>query len=248
MMEICPQFSNFGWLLEDPMSNEQENFYRERTETSDSINLHSPSSQIQVGNSTESLQYFDGDLKKVKKLNHNASERDRRQKINTLYSTLRSLLPAADQMKKLSIPSTVSRVIKYIPELQKEVERLIEKREKLLAKISRQENSFVYRMQRRTADHHDQSSVLAVTASRIGDRDVAIQISTLEIKRASFSKAILDLEQEGILVLNASTFESFDGRVFYNLHLQVQGSQAIDVEILKEKLLSLYEKREEILA
>ncbi|KAL2464604.1 Transcription factor ORG2 [Forsythia ovata] len=247
MMEICPQFSNFGWLLEDPMSNEQDNFYRERTETSDSINLHSPSSQIQVGNSTESLQYFDGDLKKVKKLNHNASERDRRKKINTLYSTLRSLLPAADQMKKLSIPSTVSRVIKYIPELQKEVERLIEKREKLLAKISRQENSFEYRKQRRTADHHDQSSLLAVTASRISDRDVVIQVSTLKIKRASFSEAILDLE-EGILVLNASTFESFDGRVFYNLHLQVQGSQAIDVEILKEKLLSLYEKKEEMLA
>ena len=33
----------------------------------------------------------------VKKLNHNASERDRRKKMNTLYSSLRSLLPAADQ-------------------------------------------------------------------------------------------------------------------------------------------------------
>ncbi|OMO81682.1 hypothetical protein CCACVL1_12298, partial [Corchorus capsularis] len=33
----------------------------------------------------------------VKKLNHNASERDRRKKINNLYSSLRSLLPAAAQ-------------------------------------------------------------------------------------------------------------------------------------------------------
>nr|WCO08317.1 hypothetical protein [Suaeda aralocaspica] len=31
----------------------------------------------------------------AKKLNHNASERDRRKKINTMYSSLRSLLPAA---------------------------------------------------------------------------------------------------------------------------------------------------------
>ncbi|CAI9779534.1 unnamed protein product [Fraxinus pennsylvanica] len=244
MLEICPQFSNFGWLLDDPMSHEQENFYRERIETSDSINvLHSPSSKIHGANSTESL-HFDGDVKMVKKLNHNASERDRRKRINTLYYTLRSLLPAADQMKKLSIPSTVSRVLKYIPELQKEVERLVERKENLVAKISRQENSNRYRKQRRTADH--QNSVLAVSASQIGDRDVLIQISTVKIKRGSFSEALLDLEQEGILVLNASSFESFDGRVFCNLHLQVQGSQAIDVEMLKEKFLSLYEKREEI--
>ncbi|CAA3029084.1 transcription factor ORG2-like isoform X1 [Olea europaea subsp. europaea] len=245
MLEICPQFSNFGWLPEDPMSHEQEILYRERIETSDSINiLHSPSSKIQGGNSAESL-HFGGNLKMAKKLNHNASERDRRKRINSLYYTLRSLLPAADQMKKLSIPSTISRVLKYIPELQKEVERLVEKKENLAAKISRQENSIRYRKQRRTADH--QSSVLAVSASRLGDRDVLIQISTMKIKRGSFSEALLDLDQEGILVLNASSFESFDGRVFYNLHLQVQGSQAIDVEMLKENLLSLYEKGEEIL-
>jgi len=34
----------------------------------------------------------------VKKLNHNASERDRRKKINSLYSSLRSLFPASDGM------------------------------------------------------------------------------------------------------------------------------------------------------
>ncbi|CAA3018763.1 transcription factor ORG2-like [Olea europaea subsp. europaea] len=242
---MCPYLSNFGSLLEDPMSHEQEILYRERIETSDSIDiLHCPSSQIQAGNSTESL-YFDGDLKMVKKLNHNASERDRRKRINTQYSTLRSLLPVADQRKKLSIPSTVSRVLKYIPELQKEVERLLEKKENLVAKISKQENSIQHRKQRRTVDH--QSSILAVSANRIGDRDVVIQLSKLKTKKGSFSEALLELEQEGILVLNASSFESFDGRVFYNLHLQVQGSQAIDVEILKEKILSLYEKREQII-
>ncbi|KAL5067058.1 hypothetical protein RYX36_017945, partial [Vicia faba] len=38
------------------------------------------------------------DLSMVKKLVHNASERDRRKKINNLYSSLRSLLPLSDQM------------------------------------------------------------------------------------------------------------------------------------------------------
>lgn len=33
----------------------------------------------------------------MKKLNHNASERERRKKINTMFSSLRSCLPASDQ-------------------------------------------------------------------------------------------------------------------------------------------------------
>lgn len=39
----------------------------------------------------------------VKRLYHNASERDRRKKINSLYSSLRSLLPSYDQT--VSLPS-----------------------------------------------------------------------------------------------------------------------------------------------
>ena len=45
----------------------------------------------------------DGDPTIVKKQNHNASERDRRKKINFLYSSLRALLPAADQMVLINI-------------------------------------------------------------------------------------------------------------------------------------------------
>ncbi|KAL8095267.1 hypothetical protein AgCh_036648 [Apium graveolens] len=65
----------------------------------------------------------------VKKLNHNASERDRRKKINNLYSSLFSLLSDSNRMKKLSIPAIVARVVKYIPELQKEAETLVQKKE-----------------------------------------------------------------------------------------------------------------------
>ena len=45
-----------------------------------------------------------GDLTVVKKLNHNASERDRRKKINSLYSSLRSMLPLADQSVLFFLP------------------------------------------------------------------------------------------------------------------------------------------------
>lgn len=41
----------------------------------------------------------------VKKLNHNASERDRRKKVNNMYSSLRSLLPVADQTVLINLCS-----------------------------------------------------------------------------------------------------------------------------------------------
>ncbi|GJV97814.1 transcription factor ORG2-like protein [Tanacetum coccineum] len=73
-----------------------------------------------------------GSMKVSKKLNHNASERDRRKRVNDIYAYLRSLMPiSADQKKKFSIPRTVSLALEYIPELRKEVETLICKKEKL---------------------------------------------------------------------------------------------------------------------
>ncbi|RLN17077.1 hypothetical protein C2845_PM02G31680 [Panicum miliaceum] len=67
-----------------------------------------------------------------RKLNHNAYERDRRKHLNELYSSLRSLLPDADHTEKPSIATTVSEVLKYIPELQKEVENLQRRKKKLM--------------------------------------------------------------------------------------------------------------------
>ncbi|KAI3472269.1 hypothetical protein Pfo_029757 [Paulownia fortunei] len=243
MLALSPQFCSLGWLLEDPISHEQENINylsRERTETSDSIDLHSPSSIRIQPKKGDFASFHDGfhhadESKMVKKLNHNASERDRRKRINTLYSTLRSLLPPQDQSRKLSIPATVSRVVKYIPELQKEVERLSQKKQNLMSKVSRveEDSSFGLKNQRIKSI---QSSVSAVSATQISDREIVIQSSVPKAEKRSFSEAVMSLEEEGFLTMNATCFESFEGRVFYNLHLQAQGSQIMDAEMLKEKV------------
>uniref|UniRef100_A0A803QPJ0 BHLH domain-containing protein n=1 Tax=Cannabis sativa TaxID=3483 RepID=A0A803QPJ0_CANSA len=96
-----------------------------------------------LGSTTPSTTTIDSDPSMVKKLNHNASERDRRKKINDLYSSLRALLPLSDQTKKMSIPATVSRVLKYVPLLQEEVEGLVRKRDELLSRIqSKQQGNY----------------------------------------------------------------------------------------------------------
>lgn len=119
--------------------------------------------------------------------------------------------------KKLSIPNTVSRVLKYIPELQNEVEGLIRKKEKLSIKISRQGELIQSESQR---DNSIQNCSSIVSASLLGDRDVTIQISALKANTGLLSEAIEMLEKEGFHFVNAS-FNSFGGRAFYNLHFQV---------------------------
>ncbi|XP_073121910.1 transcription factor bHLH100-like [Henckelia pumila] len=265
MLALSPQISYFGWFWEDPNTFEsQENLCIQRTDQiSNSINddgLHSPSSNYTVHPKNDDFSSFrDGFNEKgdtnntARKLDHNACERDRRQKINTLYSTLRSLLPAEDQPKKMSIPATVSGVLKYIPELQKQVQKLRDKKQQLQSKISRQQDSFINidfsTNERRKSGEHTAGSPpsSAVSATRLNDGEIICQFSTPKGEKGSFSRALLNLEEEGFLVLNASCFESSEGRVFHNIHLQGRGGLGVgDEQYLIENLWSFSQKMGEV--
>ncbi|KAG6744702.1 hypothetical protein NC652_036113 [Populus alba x Populus x berolinensis] len=240
-------FSTFVWPLEETISHEQYSFRDGETQESFT---HFPPSQPDVRQLDRSTSFTahsgSGDPTMAKKLNHNASERDRRKKINSLYSSLRSLLPAADQRKKLSIPYTVSRVLEYIPELQQQVERRIQRKEELLSKLSRQADDLTHQENQRKGTMH--SSLSSVSASRLSDSEVVIQISTKKLHRSPLmSEILVNLEEAGLLLTNSSSFESFGGRVFYNLHLQaMEGTYTVACEALNERLVSLCEKKESL--
>lgn len=237
-----PLFSTIGWPLEDhPTSHDHNNYF-----SAESSFLQFPAPLQphfdQLDHSTPPSTAFSGEStisSMAKKLNHNASERDRRKKINNLYSSLRSLVPA-DQAKRLSIPATVSRVLKYIPELQQQVEGLIRRRDELLSRMSKQENVMKEEKQVKSTARINRSSSSAVSTSRLSDCEVSVQISTLKSTRNSISQILQSLEEDGLEILNASSFESYGGRVFYNLHLQVDMLYRLECENLSEKLMSFY--------
>ncbi|XP_073277065.1 transcription factor ORG2-like isoform X1 [Primulina huaijiensis] len=240
MVDVSSRYYGFGWPLENPIGhNDYVSGEKYSDQNSESIDLH-----------CHMTREF-GDTNKIfEKLNHNASERDRRKKMNTMYSTLRELLPSEDLSRKLSIPATISRVLKYIPELQKEMGTLIQKKENLMSKKSKmvfQEDSTIdFRRQRSRKPICDNSSS-ALSATRISDQEIVLQISMAKYEKGSFSNALWCLEKEGFLVLSASCFQSSGGRVFYNAHVQQgQGCQIMDVSILKEKVWSFYDKGKEL--
>ncbi|XP_058740177.1 transcription factor ORG2-like [Vicia villosa] len=246
MVAFCsPQYSysNMGWLFQELGPAESLNIIDKEknyvTNLEYSSQYHQFSSLKQQHVETETPPPSPKLM--VKKLNHNASERDRRKKVNSLISSLRSLLPGDDQTKKLSIPVTISRVLKYIPELQKKVEGLTKKKEELLSRISRQEYAVNKESQRKIIPSYNSSFV--VSTSRLNDCELAVHISSYEAHKIPISEILMCLEDNELFLLNSSSSKTFGGRVFYNLHLQVDKTQRLECDDLIQKLSSVYERQ-----
>lgn len=109
-------------------------------------------------------------------------------------------------------------MVKYIPELQEQVMGLIQKKEELLSRnnISNHDQE----MNKQPIKSVSWSSLSSVSASRLDDRELVIQISTYNTAhKNALSEILVNLEEDGFVLINASSFESFEGRLFYNLHL-----------------------------
>uniref|UniRef100_A0A6N2K2G8 BHLH domain-containing protein n=1 Tax=Salix viminalis TaxID=40686 RepID=A0A6N2K2G8_SALVM len=231
MLELSPPtlLATSGWPLDEATSHDHQNYlsFREISETPESLITKFPPSQpqiIQLDRSPSSFTAYSGSAgpSMFKKLSHNANERDRRKKIKSLYSSLRSLLPAADQMEQ--------------------VETLVQRKEELLSKLSKQGGVIHQENQRKDTTY---SSLLSVSASQLSDREVVVHISTYKNYEIPLSEILLALEEDGLLLKNSSSFESFGDRIFYNLHLQVmEGAYTFDREAMSAKLVSLSVKME----
>ncbi|XP_074576243.1 protein IRON-RELATED TRANSCRIPTION FACTOR 2-like [Curcuma longa] len=160
----------------------------------------------------------------TRKLGHNAYERDRRKKTNDLYSSLRSLLPESKQNKekKVSIPVTISQVLKYIPELKAEVQQLSRRKEEMLLVLRRREE-----------ETHCVQSVGGyplVSVTCLSNREIMVQLCLLsQDAMISLSGILSALDGEGLQLLNASTHTAEDGRCFCSLHLQAREAFKTDI-------------------
>ncbi|EOA27788.1 hypothetical protein CARUB_v10023940mg [Capsella rubella] len=176
----------------------------------------------------------------MRKLNHNASERDRRKKINSMFSSLRSRLPPSNQSKKLSVSATVSQALKYIPELQEQVKKLIKMKEELSYQISGQRD-LVHTEQNGKPEKGVTSYRSAVSATRLGETEVMVQISSLETGNFSFGNVLSGVEEDGLVIVDASSSRSQGERLFYTLHLRMDSCK-LNSEELSDRLCFLYEK------
>ncbi|KAG2258267.1 hypothetical protein Bca4012_021603 [Brassica carinata] len=175
----------------------------------------------------------------MKKLNHNANERNRRKKTNSLFSSLRSCLPRSDEPKKLSIPKTVSRSLQYIPELQEEVKKLKQTKDDLLVRVSGQRERYVKPQPMAVSSY-----VSTVIATKVRDNEVMVHISSSKFQNFSIYNVLSGLEEDGFVLVAVSSTSSRGERVSYTLHLQVEkiDSHKLICEELSQRILYLYEE------
>lgn len=121
--------------------------------------------------------------------------------------------------KKMSISCTISRVLKYIPELQRNIERLTRRKEEILLRMSKQKHCSSF-----NSDHKIGVDPV-ISATCLNSNEVMVQIC---IKNTSemipLSKIVTMLEEEGLQLMNASTLATHAHGTFYSLHLQVRFS------------------------
>ncbi|CAH8350470.1 unnamed protein product [Eruca vesicaria subsp. sativa] len=175
----------------------------------------------------------------IKKLKHNANERNRRKKTNSLFSSLRSCLPRSDKPKKLSIPQTVSRSVEYIPKLEEEVKTLKQKKDDLLVRILGQRETYVKPQAKVVASYFS-----TVFATKLRDNEIMVQISSSKIHNFSIYNVLSGLEEDGFVLVDVSSSSSRGERVFYTLHLQgnKNDNYKLICKELSQRILYLYEE------
>ncbi|KAL0671658.1 hypothetical protein Bca4012_034362 [Brassica carinata] len=233
---VPPLFPNFGWPCGD------QGFYVNDDVANTFLDFPLPDLEVAHQNvSSERHRTFGLENPVLmKKLNHNASERGRRKKINEMFSALRSCLPSTNQSKKLSVSATVSQALEYIPELQEQVNMLIKKKDELSFQISGQKDLL-------NTNHNDKPEkgvtgyASTVSATNLGETGLMVQISSLQTVKCSFGNVLSGLEEDGLVLVDASSSRSQGERLFYTLHLQMDNCN-LNFEELRSRLLYLYEK------
>uniref|UniRef100_A0A0A0KYH3 BHLH domain-containing protein n=1 Tax=Cucumis sativus TaxID=3659 RepID=A0A0A0KYH3_CUCSA len=136
--------------------------------------------------------------------------------------------------KRMSNPSTISKALKYIPELQQQVEGLRRRKEGLVTKLNEENLKQI----RKNNKEPWMSSFCAV--NWLSETEALLQIALEDQTHTQlpFSQILLSLEEDGLLLLTASSFRSFNGRLFLTLLLQAKANTLPRVlqEILNKKL------------
>ncbi|KZV30908.1 hypothetical protein F511_36684 [Dorcoceras hygrometricum] len=155
----------------------------------------------------------------AKKMDHNAKERIRRMKINASFLALRSLLPDSRRSKKRwSAPSIVDRVLKYIPELQNQIQELKSKKQSY-----EQHEQSPKSIENPSSDLDEDRSI---SITRINQNEAIVQICMRSLndesrKDSPFANMLQKVEDEGYLIRSASTLYVSEDRICHHLHIQV---------------------------
>jgi len=116
----------------------------------------------------------------------------------------------------------------------------MKKKEELSFQISGQRD-LVYTDQNSKSEEGVTSYASTVSSTRLSETEVMVQISSLQTEKCSFGNVLSGVEEDGLVLVGASSSRSHGERLFYSMHLQIKNGQ-VNSEELGDRLLYLYEK------
>lgn len=114
--------------------------------------------------------------------------------------------------KKWSAPAIVDRVLKYIPELENEVEALRCKKENVQTQTEIAQKNI----------HPDAKyENPTISLNRVSQEEVVVQVCMSRDDESQFTNLVQRVEDEGICIKSASALDISESRICYHLHVQV---------------------------
>ncbi|XVF67695.1 hypothetical protein PTKIN_Ptkin10aG0142100 [Pterospermum kingtungense] len=164
------------------------------------------------------VQADKGEGSRVKKLEHNAKEKVRRMKLHASYLALGALLPDSCRSKKRkSTRLIIDRAAEYIPELEKEIEKLTLRKKDMLSAIKNKKPAVIGQ------NPHLQLEDQSLSVHRIRQGEFIVQIFTQgHSDGTAFSNLLrkVEEEEEGMSIMSASTLQVSDDGACCHLHIQ----------------------------
>ena len=121
--------------------------------------------------------------------------------------------------KTMSNPATISRALKYIPELRQHVEELRRRKQGLETKI----NAITHDQQKQVRKNKEAPwmGCSSCAVNWLRENEALLQLTSNDTFKLKFSQILRSLDEDELLVKTVSTFQSFDGRHFFTLLVQV---------------------------
>ncbi|KAA0042816.1 hypothetical protein IC582_022300 [Cucumis melo] len=175
---------------------------------------------------------------KKKKIMHRDVERQRRQEMSSLYSTLRSLLPIEYLKGKRSICDHMHETVKYIRYMQSKIQELCDKRDELKKLQSNNQNPDMVETETLKSTKRDK----VVVRARDGSGGIQVILDTATRHRLPLSNILVALTDQGLEILSCSS-NKLNDRFLHTIESQPvftsTNSPIIDVSGLQYTLTNL---------
>ncbi|XP_055828687.1 transcription factor bHLH120-like [Solanum dulcamara] len=238
LLQILSNSCQQSKISQDPVMDSYVSMETTRTHIPPNINSQKkrlPKRKIGTTNNDDQTAVSD-DHFKLRRIIHRDIERQRRQEMSVLYSSLRSLLPLQYVKGKRSVSDHMHEAVNYIKETQGNIKELEERRD-LLSKSSPLPNSIRHGTENGSKNSRFTDCTVTVSPCLQGFLQISISVDC-KGKIFPLSRILGELLKQGLNVVNCVSAK-VDQRSLYTIQTEACDMNNIDHLTLQQKVIDM---------